>query len=101
MVRLGSINIAFWLCHEDSFMEITIQKGIIDINMLNGPVVINSQGENDLNSRGFNHWREGIEVVNAWNLLKSHGYQASLVAIQGAISIILDTKNPLVDNRLI
>ena len=36
MVRLGSINIAFWLCHEDSFMEITIQKGVININMLNG-----------------------------------------------------------------
>ena len=54
-------------------MEITIQKGVIDINMLNGLVVSNNQGENDPNSRGINHWREGIEVVDAWNLLKSLG----------------------------
>ena len=53
MVMPGSINTTFWLCHEDSFMGIAIQKSVIDINMLNGPIVSDSQGENNPNSIGL------------------------------------------------
>lgn len=61
----------------DCFLEETMEKGILDIELTNGPSTRNSKRKNDANSDRLDHRREGFGEVNAFPLVKTFGHQTS------------------------
>jgi hypothetical protein len=55
----------------------------------------NRKGQNKTNSRRFNHRTEGLLIINAITLTKTLCHQPGLIAINGAVELVLDLVNPL------
>ena len=61
MCRFGGVDKTFKLCHKNCFMEIPIQEGVIDINVLDIPIFCDCEGADNPNSRGFYYRTKGVE----------------------------------------
>lgn len=67
--------------------------------MLDIPTSRDSNGENNMNNRGFDNSVEGVKKVNTLCLLKALSQKSGLVAIKGVIRVVLDRKYPLAMNN--
>ena len=72
MCRFGGVDTTFRLCHRNCFMEIPIQEGVIDVNVLDIPF-FDCQGEDNPNSRGFYRTKD-VEEINTGSLLEALSY---------------------------
>ena len=68
IIRVMRIPETQWLMHVDSLMKITMQKGILNIELMNGPGPGESNGENGANGRRFHHRAESLLTVHSCNL---------------------------------
>lgn len=62
---------------------------------MNGSIPRVSQGEDSVNSHGLHNGAECLIIIDAWTLSESVKNPASLVPVQGAISMKLVFQNPL------
>ena len=74
MCRSGGVDKTSRLCHKNCFMEIPIQEGVIDVNVLDIPIFCDRQGEDNPNSRGFFYRTKGVEEINTRSLLEALSY---------------------------
>ncbi|KAF5470815.1 hypothetical protein F2P56_011304 [Juglans regia] len=77
------------LDHEDYFKEITIQKGIGNVELLNGPTTNDANGENEPYSLWFDYENESLTVVKYWLLVKLFGHKTGFVVLDSTIGIVL------------
>jgi hypothetical protein len=75
-----------------------MEKGILDINLTNGPAEGVGQGENKADGDGLDYWTIGLSIVNARLLVKTLSDESSFVAIDSSISFAFETKNPFATN---
>src|SRR3954462_10126220 len=66
-------NIPWRLFHKYRLSEVPIEKGILHIELLKRPVLVDGNRQKDPNRRHAGHWREGVAVVNAVCLSESSG----------------------------
>jgi hypothetical protein len=86
------------LRHVHLFLENAIEKGIVNINLLNIPFETQSKGENNSDGDWFYHRGEGFLKIKSSFLIKTLGNQASFVLVDGAIRILFDTEYPFATN---
>lgn len=60
--------------HVDIFGEITIKESIVDIKLLQVPIVDGSNGYNNTEGGHFNNKRENLQIINALNLGVAFAY---------------------------
>jgi hypothetical protein len=73
------VNKARGLLTVDSLIEMTVQEGIFDIQLVNGPGMHGGNAENKPNSCRFHHRTESLGVINATLLSETTDYPTSLV----------------------
>jgi len=69
------------LLHINILLKITVEKGILNIKMMEGPMTDSSHSKKQTNSGEFGYRRESITVINAIYLCVALSHQASLKSI--------------------
>jgi hypothetical protein len=72
-----------------------VEEGILDIELMNHPVLVEGEGENGPNGGELDDGAKGLIVVNSGALDEAPKDPTGLVAVEGAIRVQLVVKNPL------
>lgn len=73
--------------HVDVLLQETVNKGIIDVNLADGPFVSDGYSEEDTDSGWFNNGRKGFTIIFIGLLVESLGNKAGLIFINGPVGI--------------
>lgn len=60
--------------HEYLLCECTLQKSIIDIQLVHGPTTSKSKSKNYFDCLGSDDWSKGFLKIHTWTLGESLGY---------------------------
>jgi hypothetical protein len=71
-----------------------MQKSILQIQLMNGPIMCQCNRKNDPNSDWFHHGTEGLTEINTWLLSESLEHPSCLVPIMRAIRMELVAEDP-------
>jgi len=77
-----------------------MKEGILDVQLMNSPVLRKGQGEHHTNRRGLHHWTEGLIIVHTGVLREATKNPMYLVPLKGAIGLELVLENPLPRNDI-
>ena len=94
MVRKGFVDKARRLREIHRFMEITMQEGILDIKLMDGPCLRGGNTEHDMDSSGFDHRAEGFIIVHTLTLGEATHHPTCFVACQRTVHVELVVKDP-------
>jgi hypothetical protein len=94
MVRMLLIDKSRGLLTIDHFIEMTMEEGIFDVELMNGPSVREGKRENDANGSGFNYRAEGFIKVDAGLLREAAYHPTGFVTGKRTIGVIFVAKNP-------
>lgn len=72
-----------------------MQKGIMDVKLVERPSLNRSQGKKGANGHHLGHGGEGLMVIETLLLVVSFGDETSLVVLNGSIGVVFDVVNPL------
>jgi hypothetical protein len=78
----------------DSFSEGAMEEGILHIKMLNRPVMGDNSGEHRAHGSRFHNRAESLIIVDSGALSETLKDPASLVAIEGPLSVKLVCEDP-------
>ena len=73
MIRMINVCEALWLSHENILGKGALEKGIVDIELIEAPLVIGRERKNQTNSGWFHHRTKGVMIVNNKSLMKPLG----------------------------
>ena len=85
---------SFWLLHVDLLLQLAIEIGMRNVHRAKLKILQSSNGKDDVNGGISDCWSEGLLEIKARALRIALCNQSRLVAIQGAISIVLDLHEP-------
>jgi hypothetical protein len=86
----------FWrLLAVDGLIEVAVKKGVLHVQMVNGPSAGRGDAKYRPNGGRFDNRAEGLVVVNAFALGEAANNPASLVASEGPIGMKLVLEDPL------
>jgi hypothetical protein len=88
------------LLHVDLFIKNTIEKSVINVQLLNGPTLGNSNSEYNSNSHWLDYRRKCFQKIKPLSLMKPLSHEACLVFIDSPIGIFLEPKHPFAANSL-
>jgi hypothetical protein len=94
-VRTGRINEPRRLTAVNCLSEKAMQKGILDVQLMDGPGPSKSQREHYADGGWLHHQAEGLIIVDPRALSEAPESPASLVALESAISPTLVGPDPL------
>jgi len=94
-MRLGGINKTCGLGAVDCLAEGAMQESILDVELMNRPILRESHGQNSANSCRLDDWAESLIIINTGALCEATKHRASLVSVERAVSMKLVMKNPL------
>jgi hypothetical protein len=77
-----------------------MEKSILHIKLMNGPVLRNSQREYHADSSRLDNRTESLIIINTGALSKASKDPASLIAIKRPICTELMPKNPLASDHI-
>ena len=72
----------------------------MDINLLNGSSARHDKSKDGVNCDGLNHRAEGISKVDARHLIETFSNKAGFVAINRAIRLVFEFKNPFTAHNI-
>jgi hypothetical protein len=87
-----------WL-HIDFLTKLTIEEGVLDIQLRNRPLTNRGNSEKGPNSGHVSNRSKSLLVVNTILLLETTRHKASLIALKRAIRAGLDLVDPLASDR--
>ena len=93
--RLPLSNVPRRLLHEYLLLEVAVKEGIVDVQLMKRPALLQGDGEDNTNGAEARHRREGLMIVKTIGLRKATGHQTRLIASNGAIRIVLKGVHPL------
>lgn len=88
------INKAFWLFHKNQFIQLSIQKGRLNIKLENSKVLTNNQRERKKKCTICCNWTECLCVINPKSLTETLRDKARTTTCHVSILIRLIHKNP-------
>jgi len=95
MIRKGWINKTWRLLAVDCLIKMTMKKSILDIQLMNRPMMRGCNTQNCPDCSWFNNRTEYLIIVNAMVLRESLNNPTSFVASKGTIRMTLMLENPL------
>ena len=81
-------------------MEITVEKGILYIKLVNPPMEWESNNKHYFDGRFLHKRVESLKVIETMSVSKFFGNKASLVAINGSIEFVFKFINPFSINNI-
>src|SRR3954468_6705189 len=94
MIRTSWIDEPWRLCHVNSLNKITMKKGILDIQLTEGPATRNGKTEDGTNRSGPDNRTESFIKINTSLLMKTLCYKPGFVALNRTICPMLKFKDP-------
>ena len=95
VVRMVGVDETSRLLTEHLLVEVTMQKSIGHVKLVNGPGARNSELENSANRARFDNRGEGVGEVHAGTLAKAAHHPTRLVALKGTVGASLVAQDPL------
>src|SRR6185437_6972778 len=95
MIRKGWINKTWRLLAINCLIKMTMEKSILDIQLMNRPVARGCNTQNCPDGTWFNNRTECLIIINAMLLRESPNNPTSFVTSKGTIRMILMLENPL------
>lgn len=95
MLGVNVVNETRRLLTVDGFGQRSMEERVFDIQLMNGPIIVEGDGEDGAYCSRLDDWAEGLGVVDAGLLGKSTEYPTSLVPRERAVGVELVAKNPL------
>jgi hypothetical protein len=80
VVGVGGVEETRRLGAVDGLSELTVEEGIFDIKLMNGPLFGSGNAEDDANGGWFDNGTEGFTVIHTSLLSEATQYPSSLVA---------------------
>jgi hypothetical protein len=84
-VRVSSVEEAGGLAAIDSICQSAMEEGVLDIELMDHPILGEGEGEDDTNGGELDDGAEGLIVVHSGALGEASKGLAGLVAVEGAI----------------
>jgi hypothetical protein len=82
------------LLTQNLFLQVAVEEGVGDIELLGGPATGRSNGENHLDRRQLHDGSEGFVEVDAGALSESPNHPTSLVPFQSAFGVKFMLEHP-------
>ena len=99
-IRTGAINKTSRLHIINRLVEGAMQESIIDIKLMNRPIMRESNCEHCANGSRLDHGTEGLIKINSKTLSETSKNPTSLLSLKRTISTILMAINPLVGHNI-
>jgi hypothetical protein len=100
MSREGGVNKARGLLTIYRFLEITMEKGVLDIHLMNGPGVRGGKTKQKANSGGLHNGTEGLIIINTVLLCETTHDPPSFVTSKRAVSVEFMAENPFAGHHI-
>src|SRR5436189_5163073 len=94
MIRTSRIYEPWRLCHVNSLNKITMKKGILDIQLTEGPATRNGKTKNGMNRSGPDNMTESFIKINTSLLMETLCYKPGFVVLNRTIYPMLKLKDP-------
>ena len=78
-----------------------IEKGIVDIKLVNSPLANECNAKHNTNSDEIYHGTESLMKINARLLVKAFSNKASFIPCNRAFKILFDAKHPFVAHYIL
>ena len=85
MCGMSRINKTGGLLTVDSLNEVTMEEGILDVHLPDGPIACRGKAEDHADRGRLDDGAEGLPIVNTGLLREAPNHPPRLVARQGAI----------------
>ena len=89
MIRLGGVDEACGLLTEHLFLKMTMEEGVGDIHLVNGPAARHGKLEHGADGAGLDYRGERLGEVDTGTLTKAANDPSRLVPIEGSIRMEL------------
>jgi hypothetical protein len=99
-VRVSRVGETRGLAAEDCLGESVVEEGILHVELLNGPVTGDGNGEHHVNSGRFYNRVESLIVVDSRVLSETPKDPTSLIAIKGPVNTELMREDPLAGDNV-
>jgi hypothetical protein len=89
-----------WWMHVNILMQLTINKGILDIKLRDGPLSNRSHFKKSVNSGHMSNRSKSLIIITTVLLLKTTGNKASLIALKRIVRVSLNLIDTLTSDRM-
>ncbi|CAL1367485.1 unnamed protein product [Linum trigynum] len=86
--------------HVNFFLEVTMKKCVVDIQLVKMPSASGSNSNDTANNDELGYWDESVMVINAFDLGEAFRNETSLVALNRPIRVELDLEDPFTLDNL-
>jgi hypothetical protein len=100
MVRSRWIDKARRLLTVDCLLKVTVKEGVLHVQLANRPGTGSGDAQNSPNSRRFDHWAEGLIVVDDVLLGEAPDHPACLMASKSTVRVVLMLEDPLPEDHV-
>ena len=95
MIWMCRVKKTSWLSAVDSLSQGTMEERIVDIQLMNRPVLVKSQAEDGANGGRLHIRTESFVEVDARSLSEPAKDPTRFVALEGSVGVELVFENPL------
>lgn len=100
MVRVCLINEPDRLLHEEFLHQLVMQKGVVNVDFLQTPVIGKSQREHQSNGDRLDHMSKCLSIVHLKSLIEPFDDQPHFKSLHRAIKVLFNLKYPLAANQI-
>lgn len=100
VVRTGGIDEPRGLLTINDFIQSAMEKGIFNVELVDGPVVGDGKRKDDVNGRGFNDGTEVLIEVHSWSLRITAYDPSCLIESKSAVRVEFMFEYPLVGDNV-
>jgi hypothetical protein len=100
MGRMGGVKKARGLLTKDGLIEMTVKKGILDIELMDRPGLHGGEAQNEADGGGLHHRTEGLGIINPVLLGETANDPTGLVPCKRAIGVEFVAEDPLASHHI-
>lgn len=100
MIRIARVSEPRRLMHINCLLKMAMQKGILHIKLVNGPLAGDGKTENCTNGGRFDNQTESLITVYPGLLAATIGYKTSLISCKRAVCMKFVAKQPHRPNHI-
>jgi hypothetical protein len=94
VVGRGRVDETRWLLAIDSFLEVTMKKNILHVELVKWPATGRDDTQDGPDDGWFDNWTEGLIIVNTSLLVVDADNPAGLVMGKNTVRVVLKCEDP-------